>query len=451
MTGCARAATGLSAAGNGPPSRSAWPRRRPGLLLAALLMAAGPAALLSSAPAAAQRAKSVKVSGAAMKAALAQMVADGRVAGASALVWQGGRQVFFGAAGMADREQGRAMARDTIVQIYSMTKPVTGVALMQLWEQGRFGLDDPLDLYFPEFREMKVYAGKDANGAALYVPAARRITVRDIMRHTAGFAYGAGDTPAHDAFVAADPLNMDNSLAEAARRLAGVPLLFQPGAEWRYSAGVDMQAALVEKLSGQPFADYVKQHIFEPLGMAETAWRLTEDKAPRFAASYEKRDGRLVRIADAENRANNFLPHRLTPGGHGLASTIDDYMRFARMLLNGGTLDGRRILRPGTIRLMASNQLDARITRTDWLTSKGSVRFGLDFAVRTRQAQTPEEPRGAVGEFFWDGAETTQFFVDPANDLAAVLLVQVKPFDVSLQPAFRAAIYGKDYLGPPGD
>jgi CubicO group peptidase (beta-lactamase class C family) len=415
------------------------------LMTAPLALAAGPA------PAAAKSEAAVKVSKAAMDKALAKMVADGRVVGASALVWQNGKQVYFGATGLMDREKAKPMTRDAILQIFSMTKPVTGTALMQLWEKGLFGLDDPLDRYFPEFANMLVYTGKDASGAPRYVPATRKITIRDIMRHTAGFAYGAGDTPAHDAFVKADPLNWNNSLPEMAQKLASVPLLFDPGTEWSYSAGVDLQAALVEKLSGQPFADYVKQHIFDPLGMTETGWRVPDSKAGRFAASYDRKDDKLVQVGDIQNRSNNFLPHRLTPGGHGLTSTIDDYMRFARMLLNQGELDGVRILKPGTVRLMSTNQLDDRITKTSWLTSKGSVRFGLDFAVRTKQPQTPAEPRGAVGEFFWDGAETTQFFIDPANNLAAVLFVQVRPFDVSLQPALRAAIYGKDYLGPKGD
>jgi len=415
-----------------------------------LLLLAAPLAFATS-PATAKAEPAVKVSKTVMDAALAKMVTDGRVVGAEALVWQNGKQVYFGATGFADREKAKPLTRDAILQIFSMTKPVTGVALMQLWEKGLFGLDDPLDRYFSEFAQMQVYAGKDASGAPRYVPASRKITIRDIMRHTAGFAYGGGDTPAHDAFVKADPLNWNNSLAEAARKIASVPLLFDPGSEWSYSAGVDVQAALVEKLSGQPFADYVTQHIFDPLGMKETGWRVPDSKSDRFAASYERKDDKLVRVDDSQNRSNNFLPHRLTPGGHGLASTIDDYMRFARMLLNRGELDGVRILKPGTVRLMSTNQLDDRVTKTAWLTSKGAVRFGLDFAVRTKQPQTPEEPRGAVGEYFWDGAETTQFFIDPANDLAAVLFVQVRPFDVSLQPRLRAAIYGKDYLGPKGD
>ena len=271
-----------------------------------------------------------------VEAALAGMVADGRAAGASVLIWKDGREAYFGTAGFADREARRPMTRDTIVQIYSMTKPITGVSLMQLWEQGKFRLDDPLSLYLPEFESMQVYAGKNAAGSPVYRAATRPITVRDIMRHTAGFAYGPGDTPAHEAYVKADPLALDHDLTEMGRRLASAPLLFDPGTQWRYSIAVDVQALLVEKLSGQPFAEYVRQHVLEPLGMHDTAWRQPDERLPRLAALYRKVDGKLVRDPDASTRRLNFQDNRLTGGGFGLSSTLDDYMRFARMLLGGG-------------------------------------------------------------------------------------------------------------------
>lgn len=382
---------------------------------------------------------------------LAAMVQDGRAAGASALVWKDGREAYFGAAGHADREAGRPMTRDAIAQIYSMTKPVTGVALMQLWEQGKFGLDDPLSRYLPEFESMQVYTGKDNTGAPVYRAASRPITVRDVMRHTAGFAYGPGDTPAHEAYVKAEPLALTIDLPEMGRRLAKAPLLFDPGTRWSYSIAVDVQALLVEKLSGQPFADYVRGHLFEPLGMKDTAWRQPDERLPRLAALYRKKDGKLVRDADASIRRLNFQDNRMTAGGFGLASTVDDYMRFARMLLGGGELDGKRILKPSTVRLMATDHLDARVTQRGFLPGKGSVGFGFDFAVRHSQPQKAEESRGAVGEFFWDGAASTLFWVDPANRLAAVFFVQTMPFDGTLHRDIRAAIYGAGYLGPRGD
>jgi CubicO group peptidase (beta-lactamase class C family) len=383
--------------------------------------------------------------------ALSGMVDDGRAAGVSVLIWKDGREAYFGAAGFADREAGRPMTRDTIAQIFSMTKPVTGTALMQLWEQGKFGLDDPLYRYLPDFESMQVYAGKDAAGAPIYRPAARPIIVRDVMRHTTGFAYGAGDTPAHDAYVKADPLSLDIDLTEMGRRLAKVPLLFDPGARWSYSIAVDVQARLVEVLSGQKFAAYVNRQVFEPLGMRDTAWRQPDEGLPRLAALYRASDGKLVRQADADTRRLNFVDNKLTGGGFGLASTVDDYMRLARMLLNRGELDGARILKPSTVKLMSTDHLDPRITERNFLPSKGSVGFGLDFAVRVSQPKSAEENRGAVGEFFWDGAASTLFWVDPANQLAAVFFTQKMQFDGTLHRDIRAAIYGPDYLGPRGD
>jgi CubicO group peptidase (beta-lactamase class C family) len=382
---------------------------------------------------------------------LSAMVSEGRAAGVSVLIWKDGREAYFGSAGYADREAKSPMARDAIAQIYSMTKPVTGVSLMQLWEQGKFALDDPLSRYLPAFASMQVYAGKDAAGQPMYRAAARPITVRDIMRHTAGFAYGAGDTPAHDAYVKAEPLALDHDLGEMGRRLATVPLLFDPGTRWSYSIAVDVQALLVETLSGQPFAAYVTQHVLDPLGMRETAWRQPDARLPRFAAMYHVTNNALTRDSDEAARRLNFRDNRLTGGGFGLASTLDDYMRLARMLLNGGELDGVRILKPSTVKLMSTDQLDARVTDRNFLPSKGSVGFGMDFAVRVSAPKTPQENRGAVGEFFWDGAASTLFWVDPANHLAAVFFTQKMPFDGTLHRDIRKAVYGADYLGPLGN
>lgn len=420
-------------------------------LIALSLLTAAPAAFASPVSAQTAQVETVTIDKARIDAALQQMIASDRAGGVSALVWQDGKQVYFGSAGLADRAANRPMARDTIAQIYSMTKPVTGVALMQLWEAGKFRLDDPLASYLPEYAAMRVYAGKDAAGQPRYVAAERPITVRDILRHTAGFAYGAGPTPAHEAYVAAAPLALDIDLAEASRRLATVPLLYQPGSQWEYSIAVDVQAALVEKLSGQNFADYVRTHIFEPLKMTETAWRQPDTRLPRFAAMYVKQGGKMVQQDAATARALNFKDHKLTPGGFGLASTLDDYQRFARMLLNGGTLDGVRILQPSTVKLMASDQLDPAIKERAWLPSKGHVGFGFDVAVRKGQPLSAQESRGATGEFFWDGMASTLFWVDPANKLTAVFFVQTLPYDGTLHRDFRVAVYGPGYKGPPGD
>lgn len=370
-------------------------------------------------------------------------VTSGRVVGVSALVWERGREVYAHAFGMADREAGRPMTRNAIVQIYSMTKPITGVALMTLYEQGRFQLDDPIGRYIPELADLRVLEGVDANGAPRLVPPRRPVTIRDLTRHTSGIA-DAEDSTARRLLAAADPWNWNNTLSEAARRLGTVPLWFEPGTKWRYGTSVDVQAMLVERLSGEPFGQYVREHVLDPLRMRETRYVVPQADRPRLAAMYLRADnGLFVRRADSLAFAFNTRAWPFTPGSWGLTSTLEDYMRFARMLVNGGELDGARILRPETVRLMATSQLADSISDRSWLPSKGQVGFGIDFAVRLRPPATAEENNGVVGEFFWDGAASTLFWVDPVNHLTAVLFTQMMPFDrVHLHKAFRDAVYG---------
>lgn len=419
---------------------------------AAIIAQAAPAVARSDAKRA-PATTAMRIDKARIDRSLAEMVSSGRAVGVSALIWKDGREVYFGTSGHADREAGRPMRRDALAQIFSMTKPVTGVALMQLWEQGRFGLDDPLSTYLPEFAATQVFTGMDSAGKPILKSPARPILIRDILRHTAGFGYGPGTSFPEQEFVQADPLRQDHDLKEFGRRLARVPLAFEPGTRWQYSAAVDVQALLVEKLTGTAFEDYVRQHILIPLRMADTGWTQPVERFPRLLAMYNKgADGKLERGSDTDARALNFLPTRkLTMGGAGLASTLDDYMRFARMLLNNGSLDGVRILKPSTVKLMATNQLDPRVTERSWLTGKGNGGFGMDFFVRTGQPKDSKENRGAVGEFFWDGAASTFFWVDPANKLTAVFFVQTRPFDGTLHRDLRRAVYGDAYLGPKGD
>jgi len=380
-------------------------------------------------------------------AALGGLVESGTLVGVSALVWQDGREAYFGAFGHADREAGRPMRRDTIVQIFSMTKPVTGVALMQLYEQGRFRLDDPLSRYLPEFADVRVYAGTDVHGKPLLVAPERPITVRDMLRHTSGMVGGAEDPgPVGEMYRQADAENLENTLAEKVRRLASLPLLYQPGTRWVYSQAVDVQARLVEVLSGQPFDAYLQQHVFGPLKMKDTRHVVRAQDWPRVAALYRRSDdGVMTRIPDAEAYRPYNRDWPLKMGGWGLTSTLDDYMRFARMLANGGELDGVRLLQPSTVRLMTSDALPATVTDTSWLPGKGQVGFGIDFAVRVAPPRSADEASGEVGEFFWDGAANTLFWVDPINGISAVLFAQWLPFGkVPLHKAFRDAVYADD-------
>jgi CubicO group peptidase (beta-lactamase class C family) len=368
------------------------------------------------------------------------LVNSGRIAGVSALIFEKNKEVYFNAFGYADREAHKAMDRNTRVRIYSMTKPVTGVALMKLYEQGLFQLDDPISKYAPEFANMKVVSGADANGHPVLVPANRPITVRDLTRHTAGFA-NANHPVVGKLVSVADVMNPTNTLAQMAAKLAALPLAFHPGEEWSYGICVDVQAYLVERISGKPFDQFVKENVTGPLAMNSTKY-VPEDMSLLAAMYRRNEDGTLDRIADSLANSFNGKEWPLKPGGYGLTSNIDDYMRFARTLVNEGTLENTTVLKPETVKLMATNHLPDSVTERMWLPSKGQVGFGIDFAVRIKPPVDEKEHAGVVGEFFWDGAASTLFWVDPQNKLTAVLFVQIFPFDNSVHNAFRRAVYG---------
>ncbi|TDH24597.1 class A beta-lactamase-related serine hydrolase [Segetibacter sp. 3557_3] len=376
-------------------------------------------------------------------ATLKSFVDSGTIAGVSALVIEKDKEVYFNAFGYSNQKEKTAMDRNTIVRIYSMTKPVTGVALMQLYEKGAFKLDDPLAKYVPEFAAMKVYKGVDASGKLVLEPARRPITIRDLTRHTAGFAVGT-DLPGLSELVKkTDALNPRNTLGEMVKKLAALPLQFHPGDQWAYGPSVDVQAFLVERLSQKPFDQYLKENIFDPLGMINTGYVVAQKDLKRLAAMYRKTNGsELSPIPDDEN-TYNIRDWQLKPGGFGLTSTIDDYMKFTQMLVNKGRVGKATILKPETIRLMATNHLSDTISQRMWLPSKGQVGFGIDFAVRTRPTASKDENKGVVGEFFWDGAASTLFWIDPVNHLTAVLFVQIFPFDRTLHKRFRDAVYGE--------
>ncbi len=375
---------------------------------------------------------------------LSALVNEQGLVGVSALVYEQGEEAYFGAFGFADREAQRPMARDTLVRLYSMTKPVTGVALMMLYEEGRFDLNDPLAKYLPEYADMQVFITQE-DGPSFLEPAARPISVYDILRHTAGFIPSANDTVPGKLYEQLAPFNRDNTLAVMSQRLSQVPLMHQPGTQWLYGPGTDVQARLVEALTGQAFESFLLERIFLPLKMYETSHYVATTNRDRFAALYEWTETGMQRTSDEIGFADYHQTWPLRRGGTGLVSSLDDYMRFARMLANGGELDGVRILKPETIALMATDALPDALTDVSWLPNKGSVGFGINFAVRHSPPANAEEASGAVGEFFWDGFANTLFWVDPKNNITAVLFTQYIPFgSVSVHKPFRDAVYHKD-------
>ena len=289
---------------------------------------------------------------------LQSFVDDSLVVGVSALIYEKGEEVYFKALGYADREAGTPMDRNSIVTIYSMTEPITGVTLMSLYDEGKFKLDDRLPDYLPEYRGMEVCVGTDETGDMVLTRADREISIRDITRHTAGFSQRE-DLGLHVLHWQADLFALENTLLEMSRGLSEIPLGFQPGSRWEYGASVDVQARLIEQLMEKPFDEVMRERVLDPLGMAETGYFIPEEKRGRVAALYNRnRKGQLKRVPD-EIHSINYREWPMKPGGWGLKSTIDDYMSFAQMLVNEGTYKGAKVLDPKTVQLMATNHLPA--------------------------------------------------------------------------------------------
>ncbi|MEB2784017.1 serine hydrolase domain-containing protein [Algoriphagus persicinus] len=376
---------------------------------------------------------------------LSSFVESGNIAGVSALIFEKDQEAYFNAFGYADRENQVKMDRNTIVQIYSMTKPITGVALMTLYEDGKFQLDDSLAKYAPEFANMRVYDGVDETGNIKLVDADRPVTIRDLTRHTTGFPNRADIPGLSEILAEKDPRSFEITLPEMAKRIGEIPLWFQPGTQWEYGQSVDVQAFLVERIAGIPYKEYVQEHVLDPLKMTDTRYFVPEAARAHMASSYRRTgEAQLEKIPTEEAHDFNINEYPLTPGGFGLTSTLDDYMTFARMLVHKGEFGEARILKKETVELMSTNQLPDSVTERSWLPSKGNVGFGIDFAVRVAPPSSSEEMNGVVGEFFWDGAASTLFWVDPVNEISAVLFVQLFPYDqIKLHKKFKDAVYGK--------
>ncbi len=347
-------------------------------------------------------------------------VDDGLLAGVVTVAARGGKIVHFESVGYRDLEAQAPMTDDAIFRIYSMSKPITGVALMILYEEGKFGLADPVEMYLPELKDLQVYAGEDANGNMITEPQNHRMTIRELMSHTGGLSYGIfSRSPVDDAYVAAGLLATDKTLAEFTSALGEIPLKHQPGSTWEYSVSVDVQGYLVEKLSGQSFGEFLEKRIFEPLGMTDTDFHVPEAKASRLAQVYNyDADGEL-RTAEVFAGANFLEDPVFESGGGGLVSTAMDYVRFSQMLLNGGELEGVRILAPLTVDLMHRDQTPADMDGS--VLGAGGTSFGLDFAI----VEDPVEAEGySKGEYYWGGAAGTWLWIDPVEDLVFVGMIQ---------------------------
>ena len=415
-----------------------------GAILAAIALSAGPGADVASAAQTARPTTVVALAPAGTPESvgfdsgrlkllddyMAQVVADGRVAGVTTLLARHGKIVEFNTYGKASLATGAPMDRDEIVRLYSMTKPITGVAMMILFEEGKWRLDDPVTRYVPEFKDLKVTTGVGADGKVTVEDMKRPPTMRELMSHTAGFGYGLGDTNPVDKLYREKHVLGSNGLKEMIDRTATIPLKFQPGTSWEYSSAVDIQGYIVEKLSGEPLGQFMQEHIFGPLKMTDTAFSVPADKVGRFSAVYYF-DKEAGKIAEAKalfgSGVQDFTkPPSMESGGGGLVSTTRDYARFCQMILNKGELDGVRILSPAAVELMDTNAIPESVlvssNGTTGIRFNEAVGFGLDFMV-------VKDPRKAghlegAGTMSWGGAAGTWFWIDPTNDVIFVGMIQ---------------------------
>ena len=361
-------------------------------------------------------------------AAVQHRVDDKRIAGAVTLVVRHGKVAWFKSQGMMDREAAKAMQPDAMFRICSMTKPITSVAVMMLYEEGRFLLDDPVSKYLPEFKNPKVLV-KPASGEPYSVPATREITIRDLLRHTSGITYqwnGDLGSQYETAGVASGLLQYDGTIGDSVKHLAGLPLLFNPGDRFEYSLGVDVLGRLVEVISGKPLDEFFRTRIFEPLGMKDTYFFPPDNKLDRLATAYTYYpDKGLNRFPDTPIREGSFVysadypsrgPKKLFSGGAGLVSTAMDYARFCQMMLDNGKVGNTHLLSRKTVELMTQDQL-GKIGPDQG--------FGLGFGVEG--VKGPLTELGSVGEYSWGGFFYTGFTIDPKEQMIVIFMAQLHP------------------------
>ncbi len=360
-------------------------------------------------------------------------IATGKLPCALTQIWRHGQLAYSSVLGAADVERGTPLRADSLFRIYSMTKPITSIALMMLVEEGKIALDDAVATYIPSWANLGVFQA-GVTGAFMTRKPRKAMRVIDLLRHTSGLTYGFQQRTNVDAAyrqLKLDGVNSESGLEDFVNALASVPLEFDPGDAWNYSVSTDVLGYLVQVVSGMPFETFLRTRIFEPLGMIDTGFSVPESQQHRLTACYML-DQRGNVVLQDDPASSDFLREPATySGGGGLISTADDYMRFCRMLLNGGELDGARIVSPKTLKLMTLNHLPGGKEIREMSDSPFSetmvdgLGFGLGFAVTIDQARTLNS--GSLGEFFWGGMASTGFWIDPVEDLAVVFMTQLMP------------------------
>ncbi len=384
-------------------------------------------------------------------------VHTGQLPGLLTMVYRSGTLVHTGMSGHMDLERGKPMREDTIFRIYSMSKPITAVALMMLAEEGLIGLDDDVATHIPAWKNLGVYATgvpsllSDGPVAFMTTPPLRPMKVVDLVTHTAGLTYGFMNRTNVDAAYRRGQIaafNAEGGLDGMIERLAGLPLEFSPGTAWNYSVSIDVMGYLVQKLSGMAFGEFLQTRLFGPLGMNDTAFWCPPEKTGRLASCYQPDPAGGLKLQDDAGKSMYAAPPKLESGGGGLLSTAHDYMRFCRMMLHGGALDGARILSPKTVALFSLNHLPgnqelAAMAMPGMFSEGGYAGIGFSIGCGVNIDVAGTRLPGTVGEFFWGGAASTAFWIDPREELAVVFMTQVLGSDarLTLRRDLRTLVY----------
>jgi CubicO group peptidase (beta-lactamase class C family) len=372
-----------------------------------------------------------------VKTLVQSAVDKNQTAGAIVLIARQGKVAYLQTFGRLNAKADKPMPPDAIFRIYSMTKPITTAASLLLFEDGKFKLDDPVSTYLPELKGQRVHTGKGDET----VEAKHEMTIRDLMRHTAGLTYGMPNGTAVDTMYLAKGIDgPDLSLVEMVTVLGKLPLQDQPGTRFHYSISTDVLARLIEVLSGKPIDEFLQGRIFRPLDMRDTGFAVPDDKLSRFTASHRSGAQGVLEVVDDPATSRYRTRRKYLSGGGGLVSTARDYARFCQMLLNGGELQGVRLLRSATVKEMTRNQLpsEALPMRLGGFPVPG-MGFGLGVSVRLDTKSATPDP--AAGEFGWNGAASTYFWIAPKSEMVVIVLQQVQPYNFALQLALQPTIY----------
>jgi CubicO group peptidase (beta-lactamase class C family) len=356
-------------------------------------------------------------------------IEPGKIAGCQTIVARQGEVAYFKSFGLMDRERRKPMSDDAIFRIYSMTKPITSIALMTLFEQGHFQLNDPVSRFIPQWRGHQVWVSGEGEKMELAAPV-RPMTMRNVLGHTGGLTYGATNHPVDRVYRAQGVQRAGETLASFVDKLARVPLRYQPGEHWMYSFSTDVCGYLVEAISGKRFDRYLEETVFEPLGMSDTSFSVAPKKAARLAANYQREPDKSLKLIDDPADSPYLKEPAFFSGGGGLTSTTADYLRFCEMLRRGGELDGERIIGSRTLEMMHKNHLaggrDLMQTAIGAFseTAYEGVGFGLGFATTLGEVEA-----GSIGagDYYWGGAASTIFWVDPREDLVVIFMTQLMP------------------------